>query len=335
MPTSCNVRTNRWRSTRRAGKNLARRPDVWTVLGVTLLIANLALPGWTLPGSSHGPNGPGPLALLPQGAFVQDPVASHGRVTAPAVATLAPSTSRRFVVSFVILPAGCGPLEVNGTAQANNSEASFLEGSYSFSWTPCTGMGPVPSFQGNAYIYLDPTHTILEIDGNGTLVVTYFPALTTSLTGPTTGTIGNVLAFRVIISGGNLAFTEEWSFGDNSRMVNTSGATTATHIYNTPGTYLIQVWVNDTEPELSLAKLAVTVTGTPGASESLWTYVVAGAIVIVAAVAVLILLRSSKSRPGSSPPPEPGDRSEKREGELNRTPSSASGNGSAAPGDQA
>jgi len=123
-----------------------------------------------------------------------------------------------------------------------------------------------------------------------------------ALAGPTfppTGAAGSSLSFTAFISGGLPPYTYYWQLGDH----NISHELNTTHAYTHPGTYLAELWVNDsagsqaTFSEFVLIPYPSTGGGNGTAPQtSDWAYVgIAGGVVIVLVAIALFLARPPKT----------------------------------------
>lgn len=286
---------------------------------VLLFILILLVSTSVIPRAPPTPPGFAPLAstarppispVVSVGTHVNRAITSRSS-SAPGAQSLS-LVGRSYTVNFTIAPARCGPLLINHQDQANDSGVNLPGGTYPMTAPACPGMEPTPGILVTGSLFVYSNLTYLVISGNGTMLLTYYTPLQTSIVGPSSGSVDGVLAFRVLITGGDLSYTEVWSFGDGSSLVNASGSTSATHIFNGPGTFRVQVWVNDTEPTRSVATQMVTISGSVsggGTPPMTDLYIGVGGVIAAGVVIVLFLAvrqkssrpRTSESREGSAP----------------------------------
>ena len=81
-------------------------------------------------------------------------------------------------------------------------------------------------------------------------------SITAQITGATSGTASRVTSFGSLIQGGTAPFTYTWQFSDNT----TSTGSTANHVFDTPGTYLVTLVVTDGASKSASATRTVIVT---------------------------------------------------------------------------
>jgi PKD repeat protein len=121
------------------------------------------------------------------------------------------------------------------------------------------------------------------------------------------GMIGESIGFYATASGGYAPYSYAWQFGDGTGLANAS----VVHTFATNGSFLVRVWVNDSNGNSVTRTVTVRIGTTAGAGSSplasSWVVFGAGAAILVALLAVLLLLRRRRQRPPPGPivPPEP------------------------------
>ncbi len=132
------------------------------------------------------------------------------------------------------------------------------------------------------------------------------PAITAAVSSNlTTVEAGSSVALTSSASGGTGALTYAWEFGDGS----TGSGPTVDHTFASPGTYTVDVWVNDTVGGSVERTLTIVVTPAPAAPTAasglspLDVAAIAAAVLLVAgALAAVLLLRRRRPSPRTPAP---------------------------------
>jgi PKD repeat protein len=105
---------------------------------------------------------------------------------------------------------------------------------------------------------------------------------------------GGSISFFANLTGGTAPYTYSWVFGDGQ----SSPLPSPSHVFGTPGSYTVELWVNDSAHVTAHASVGVMVevSGTPSpgpttAGEPWWFWVGLGAIVAIAVVGSVLLIR--------------------------------------------
>lgn len=125
------------------------------------------------------------------------------------------------------------------------------------------------------------------------------PAVNVTLLPPPSATAGSPVALLAEAAGGTAPYSYAWVLGDGG----TASSVGPTHVFAAPGTYTVQVWVNDSAGTSAHAQVSLTVAaappapgGTNAASSSAgiptWYWGALGAIVAGTAVLGYLLLRT-------------------------------------------
>jgi hypothetical protein len=184
--------------------------------------------------------------------------------------------------------------------------------SYNCSWTLPNGrtaIGPNVTYLATSVGEAEFGVTIRD-QGSGIWTTTFslrvYPALTFSASASATNFFsGRTVSFSVAISGGAAPYSYAWHFGDGG----TSTSSTPHHKYSGSGTFLVNVWVNDSGGghfhQLIDAKVARISGGLIWdlAGLPLWQLIAVGAAVLVAvgALAALVVRRSRRARAAEVP----------------------------------
>ncbi|MCI4335918.1 MAG: PKD domain-containing protein [Thermoplasmata archaeon] len=126
----------------------------------------------------------------------------------------------------------------------------------------------------------------------------------TIVANPTQPTAGSAAGFLATVGGGSAPLHYAWLFGDGS----TTGLPSPSHVYAAAGTFLVQLWVNDSAGATSHASATIVVVaptgGSPGPASTTssaipsW-YWIAIAGIVIATVVVAGLLIATRRKPGT------------------------------------
>jgi hypothetical protein len=222
----------------------------------------------------------------PQSSAIADHVYSApGSVTASVVGTNDTGASASASAPLAVLPhvqvtwilppaSGNEPLYVPVRAGASSGESpytytiSFSGPSYTSSFTNTSGYANVTLHTVGTYVAsVEVTDNLgVTVWGtNETFDVTFSPpTLNASISGPTTGQIGENLTFDLTFSGGVGPYVVTWLYGDGSKSTPQSGVTTSPvgtwHTYGAIGTYVLTAFINDSMSDSAKATLTVSIT---------------------------------------------------------------------------
>jgi PKD repeat protein len=191
------------------------------------------------------------------------------------------------------------------------------ESPYNYTWTVGTSTGYGPNF-----VYTPTTTGLLGADVTikdsfdqttiKSITVTVAPALGAAISAtPSSPTTGETVTFASGQSGGIEPYTYAWQFGDG----HSSALASPTHSYGSAGTYVVNLWVNDSGGGSVHSVLSITVSSSPSsglggtvAGLALWEWlaIVVVIVVIVAAALLAMRRRGRGSAPQATPPPPPG-----------------------------
>jgi PKD repeat protein len=188
--------------------------------------------------------------------------------TATASATIIVSPA----VSNLTVTINCPTTGTVGTAVNCTATSTGGTGAITFSWTatggtPASGTGA--SFSTTYNVKGSKTISVVATDSatpaataTASTTVTIAPqALSVTIAGPTTGTVGTAVSFTATATGGTSPYTFAWNFGDST----TGTGATASHTYATAGTFTVTVTVTDANAKNATSTQTIiisTVTGT-------------------------------------------------------------------------
>jgi PKD repeat protein len=144
--------------------------------------------------------------------------------------------------------------------------------------------------------------TVQATDSNGymatsnALTVVVSPPLVTTLALTTASPVsGENLTFRATVDGGTAPVTYAWLFGDGSKA--TTGPSVG-HVYGSPGTYKVTLWVNDSGGGSAMKTLSVTVAAAPlsiAGLPALEFGALLGILLVVVVVASVVIVRPRRA----------------------------------------
>ncbi len=138
-------------------------------------------------------------------------------------------------------------------------------GPYSYAWT--FGDGTSSSSLSPQHAYATPgtyvaTFWVNDSGGmslNQTIPITVVsPPVSQVTASPATTDVGSPVNFSALLSGGAPPYTYTWLFGDGTQ----SPLANPTHTYGSAGTFLVQLWVNDSLAQTAYSSTTVTVNPT-------------------------------------------------------------------------
>jgi PKD repeat protein len=178
---------------------------------------------------------------------------------------------------------------------------------------------------GTSSMSVDPTHTF-AVAGSYTVALTVNdssigtvatavavlvdPPLVASASAATTSSApGQAVTFSSSTEGGDAPYAYSWNFGD----AGTATTSEPVHVFRLAGTYVVNVWINDTaggeyHTSLTITVATVAPAGLPSSTGGLpiWVWVAITALAAGAILASLLLgTRRSRRAPPVPPPPPP------------------------------
>lgn len=211
-----------------------------------------------------------------------------------------------FPVHVQITPSSCSNIGVQiGTSSFTSGQTDYLaSGTYPVVAGTCNNEAPLPIFQVGGGTSLSFSAGNLKVSGGGgTFTVQYVPVLHASLTGPGSATTGSPAMFVLSVTGGAAPYTLSWHMGDGANMLSplNSAASPASenHTYTRSGSYVVTVFVNDSDGQTVIATAQVTASAPSSAGGLLGLLenplvLLLILVVVVAIVAVAVLSRRKK-----------------------------------------
>ncbi len=171
------------------------------------------------------------------------------------------------------------PLGVGATANptltdpaisvAFHGTATNAAGTTSYAWTfgdggTASGANPTHAYSAaGTYVARVTATDALGRTASSQVTVTVSTALTAQLAAtPTATDAGHSVSFAATPAGGTGPYTYAWSFGDGAA----SSSATTTHPYAAAGSYVVNLWVNDSGGGSAHTQTTVTVNPVPTAS---------------------------------------------------------------------